>query len=50
MNVTEIFVRTEGHAGDLLKTTYACVHSTTLALHVQNVRMTILVLVAVLYT
>ena len=44
MNVTETSVRTEEHAGDLLKTTYVCVPSISLALLVQNVRMTIIVL------
>ena len=38
MNVRATSVKMEEHAGDLLRTMYACVHSTTLALPVQNVR------------
>ena len=42
--MTETSVRMEEHAGDLLKTTYVCVPSISLALLVQNVRVTIIVL------
>ena len=41
MNVRATSVKMEEHAGDLLRTMYACVHSTTLALPVQNVRMVV---------
>ena len=42
MNVRATSVKMEEHAGDLLRTMCACVHSTTLVLPVQNVRMVVL--------
>ena len=42
MNVRATSVKMEEHAGGLLRTMYACVHSTTLVLPVQNVRMVVL--------
>ena len=41
MNVRATSVKMGEHAEDLLKTMCACVHSTTLALPVQNVRMVV---------